>query len=84
MNSITFDTLSVAKRLEKAGFTAKQAEAMTAIVSEASDAENRQIITQKDLQIELAPVRTDLVLLKWMAGVNSAMALGVLLKLFLN
>jgi hypothetical protein len=84
MNSMAFDTLSVAKRLEKAGFTAKQAEAMTAIVSEASDAESRQMFTQKDLQIELAPVRTDLVLLKWMAGVNSAMALGVLLKLFLN
>jgi hypothetical protein len=84
MNSMAFDTLSVAKRLEKAGFTAKQAEAMTAIVSEASDAESRQMVTQKDLQIELAPVRTDLVLLKWMAGVNSAMALGVLLKLFLN
>ena len=84
MGSTTFDTLSVAKRLEKAGFTAMQAEAMTTVVSEASDVEGRQLLTQKDLQIELAPLRTDLVLLKWMAGVNSAMILGVLLKLFLN
>jgi Protein of unknown function (DUF1640) len=84
MTTITFDTLSVAKRLQKAGFTAQQAEAMTAIVSEASDVEARQLVTKKDLQIELAPLRTDLALLKWMAGVNSAMILGVLLKLFLN
>jgi Protein of unknown function (DUF1640) len=84
MTTVAFDTLSVAKRLQKAGFTAQQAEAMTAIVSEASDVETRQLVTKKDLQIELAPLRTDLALLKWMAGVNSAMILGVLLKLFLN
>jgi hypothetical protein len=35
MTTMAFDTLSVAKRLQKAGFTAQQAEAMTAIVSEA-------------------------------------------------
>lgn len=57
---------------------------VTAVVAEMTDADARELVTKKDLQIELAPLRTDLVLLKWMVGVNSAMVVAVLLKLFLN
>jgi hypothetical protein len=84
MTAMTFDSLSVSKRLTKAGFTVEQAEEMTAVVAELTDADARTLVTKKDLQIELAPLRTDLALLKWMAGVNSAMIIAVLLKLFLN
>ncbi len=84
MAATTLDTLSVSKRLEAAGFTARQAEAMTTVVSEASDPDVRKLVTQQDLQIELGPIKTDLALLKWMIGVNSALVIGVLLKLFLS
>ncbi|MFM9976695.1 MAG: coiled-coil domain-containing protein [Sphingomonadaceae bacterium] len=84
MTTATFDTLSVAKRLQAAGFTPDQAKAMTAVVSEASDPASRELVTKKDLQIELAPLKADIGLLKWMAGVNSALTVGVLLKLFLS
>lgn len=57
---------------------------MTVIVNEAADPASRELVTAKDLQIELAPIRADLSLLKWMAGVNSALVTGVLLKLFLS
>ncbi len=84
MAATAFDTLSMAKRLEAAGFTASQVEIVTTVVSEAADPAPRELVTKKDLQIELAPLRADIGLLKWMAGVNSALTVGVLLKLFLS
>ncbi len=57
---------------------------VTAVVSEAADPGTRELVTRKDLQIELAPVKADVALLKWMIGVNSALTIGVLLKLFLS
>jgi hypothetical protein len=84
MTSVAFDTLTMAKRLEAAGFNKKQAEAVTGIMNEATDPASRDIVSNKDLQIELAPVRADLGLIKWMCGVNSALIIGVLLKLFLT
>jgi hypothetical protein len=80
---VALDTLRVSKRLAEAGFTSAQAEAVTSIVSEATDPVVRELVTRKDLQIELAPLRADNSLMKWMIGVNSAMLLAMLLKQFL-
>ena len=84
MTAAILDTLSVSKRLQSAGFSATQAEMVTAVVSEAADPGPRELVTRKDLQIELAPIKADVALLKWMIGVNSALTIGVLLKLFLS
>jgi hypothetical protein len=67
MASITFDTLRFAKRLEAAGVSSEQAEAIAEAFRDAQgDADS---VTKKDLQIELAPIRTDLTLIKWMLGI---------------
>ena len=84
MATMALDTLSVSKRLQGAGFSVSQAEAVTAIVNEASDPATRELVTRKDLQIELAPIRSDILLMKWMLGVNTALVIGVFLKLFLH
>lgn len=36
------------------------------------------MISRKDLQIELAPVRAELTLLKWMIGLSLALSTGIL------
>ncbi len=82
MTTFAIDTLRMSKRLADAGFSLAQAEAVTALVSEASDPTARELVTRKDLQIELAPLRSDIGLLKWMVGANTALVIGVLLKLF--
>ena len=84
MATMALDTPSVSKRLQGAGFSVSQAEAVTAVVNEASDPAARELVTRQDLQIELAPIRSDILLMKWMLGVNTALVIGVFLKLFLH
>jgi hypothetical protein len=66
MATVTFDTHKFVCKLREAGFDEKQAEA----VSEAF--RDTQVetdpLTKKDLQIELAPVKSDLLIVKWMFG----------------
>ena len=77
MASITFDSLKLADRLKTAGFTAEQAEAVVRVIAEAQD----ELVTKKDLEIALAPVKADIHLLKWMTGFVLAGVVGILLKL---
>ncbi len=42
-----------------------------------------ELVTRKDLQIELAPVRADLNLLKWMRGLLIGLAVVTLIGLFM-
>jgi hypothetical protein len=37
-----------------------------------------EVVTRKDLQIELAPIRAELTLLKWMVGPSLALSAGIL------
>ena len=66
MSTVTFDTLKFVKTLEAAGMPSQQAEAVAAAVQDSSNAAD--LVTKKDLQIELAPIKADIVLLKWMIG----------------
>jgi len=84
MATMALDTLSVSRRLQAAGFSSSQADAVTSIVNEAADPATRELVTRKDLQIELAPMRADIGLLKWMAGANLTLSVGILLKIFLH
>jgi hypothetical protein len=77
MATITFDSLKLSDRLKSAGFTAEQAEAVVRVIAEAQD----ELVTKKDLEIALAPVKADIHLLKWMMGFVLAGVVGILLKL---
>lgn len=74
-----FDTFKLVDRLKAAGFASEQPEAIVRIISEAQG----DLVTRKDLQIELAPVRTDSAVLKWMMGVLLAGVISLILKAFL-
>ena len=76
MSAIAFDTLKYADRLEKAGVSREQAKAEAEALAEVLG--TAEVVTRKDLQIELAPIRSELILLKWMVGVSIALSTGML------
>ncbi|MCL2161783.1 MAG: CCDC90 family protein [Betaproteobacteria bacterium] len=80
MNTITFDTLKAANKLKAAGFTPEQAEAVAATMRDST--ESADLVTRKDLQIELAPIKADILLLKWMVGVIVAGVVALVAKAF--
>ena len=80
MSTITFDSLKLSDKLKTAGFTADQAEAIVRLIAEAQD----ELVTRKDLDIALAPLRADINLLKWMMGFVLAGIVAILLKLVAN
>jgi len=73
MSTVTFDTLKFVESLESAGVERKQASAIAAAVRDSHDAAD--LVTRKDLEIALSPVRV-------MLGITLA-GIGVILtKLF--
>ena len=80
MATITFDTHRFVRKLEEAGFDQKQAEGLTEAMRSAI--EESELVTKKDLQIELAPIKADLNLLKWMMGALIAIAIANFSKQF--
>lgn len=85
MTGLSFDTLRFAKRLEAAGVPTEQAEAQAAALADALD--TGDLVTRKDLQIELAPIRADFAVLRggmtmltWRLGVVIAGVAAMLLK----
>ena len=41
-----------------------------------------EIVTRRDLQIELAPIRSDIQIMKWMLGFSLALSVTILFKIF--
>lgn len=80
MSAITFDTHKFVRKLQEAGFDEKQAEGLTDAMRAAID--ESELVTKKDLQIELAPIKADLSLLKWMMGALIAIAVANFAKQF--
>lgn len=78
MSTITFDTLDATRRLRDAGFDEKQAETVVRVLSDAQD----DLVTKSYLDTKLAPIHTDLALLKWMLGILMAGVLSLVLKAF--
>ena len=82
MATITFDSLKISDKLKASGFTAEQAEAVVRVIAETQD----ELVTKKDLQLALEqtinPLKADLLVLKWAVGINTALALLILGKLF--
>ena len=80
MSTVTFDTLKFVKTLEAGGMEAKQAEAIAAAYRDA--AIDQQLVTKQDLELELAPVKTELQIVKWMSGVILGGVVMLILKSF--
>ncbi|HYN79150.1 MAG TPA: DUF1640 domain-containing protein [Lamprocystis sp. (in: g-proteobacteria)] len=76
MTAIVFDTLKYADRLENAGVPREQAKAEAEALADVLGTADQVIRT--DLQIELAPLRAELILLKWMVGLSLALTTGLL------
>ena len=82
MATITFDSLKISDKLKASGFSAEQAEAVVRVIAETQD----ELVTKKDLQLALDqvinPIKADLLVLKWAVGLNTALCLLILGKLF--
>lgn len=79
MSAITFDTLKFAERLERAGLTREQAsaiaEAQREVLAEALD-------TTLATKADIAEIKAELAILKWMMGVLIAIAIANFAKQF--
>jgi hypothetical protein len=76
MASVTFDTLKFAKKLESAGITQVQAEAIAEAFSEAT---SQELVTKSYLDSKLSDLRADIRdtkidLMKWTTGALIAQA----------
>ncbi len=80
MSAITFDTLKFAERLEKAGLTREQA---AAIAGAQKDALSEALDTTLATKADIAEVKAELAVLKWMMGVLIAIAIANFAKQFL-
>jgi hypothetical protein len=76
MTSVLFDTLKFSRTLQdKAKLTPEQAEGVALAFAEASA---EQMTTKSDLRDELAPIKSELLVVKWMAGFTLAAVMSVL------
>lgn len=80
MATVSFDTHKLIRRLEAAGLSVQQAEAIADAVKEAQG--EADLVTKKDLQIELGPIKSDLVLVKWTTGFVLGGIVALVLKAF--
>ncbi len=77
MANAAFDTLTVSKDLQAAGFEARQAEAIALAVKNAQGSlATKQDITQ--LKSDFHNMRDGISSLKWIAGANFALSLMIL------
>lgn len=80
MGTVTFDTHRFIRRLKDSGLPESQAEALADAFRDAIG--ESELVTRKDLQIELAPIKSDLTLVKWMLGIVLAGIASLVLKAF--
>lgn len=65
MATVTFDTLDLTETLKKSGLTDAQSEAVVRAIAKAQD----RLVTEEILENRLAPIKADLLVLKWMMAV---------------
>ncbi|MEO5333381.1 MAG: CCDC90 family protein [Magnetococcus sp. YQC-5] len=90
MTIATFDTLEFVESLESSGFTKEQSKGMVNAFKKAQETQLKELATKGDLkeleakiEKELAPIRADLLLIKWMlALVITSTVLPALKTLF--
>jgi hypothetical protein len=74
--AMAIDTLKTADTLAKAGMPEAQARAIAQSLREVQD--DAQWVTKPWLAEQLAPVRTELAVVKWMCGANTGMLIAML------
>jgi len=82
MATITFDTHDFVRKMRDAGFDEKQAEVIVSVVA---TSQNELITTSHfDLKMEkeLAPIKAELLVIKWMMGVLIGIAVANFAKQF--
>lgn len=80
MSTVTFDTLKFVETLKKSGFDDEKAKAIATAYREA--AADQELVTKTDLQLELAPIKAELQVLKWMSGLIMGGIIALILKSF--
>ena len=80
MASITSDTHKFIRRLKEAGVPESQAEAMAEALRDAQG--EAELVTKQDIQLELAPIKADVQLIKWMLAALIAIAVANFAKQF--
>ena len=73
MSHITFDTLQFVETLKESGIDEKQAKAIATAYKDASS--DQELVTKKDLQVELAPIKV-------MLGVVMGGIVALIMKAF--
>ncbi|MBF0190536.1 MAG: DUF1640 domain-containing protein [Magnetococcales bacterium] len=77
-----FDTLKFVETLKASGFDESQAKGMTLAIQEVQKSNLDGVVTETRLERELAPIRIDLVVIKWMLGILMAGVMALVLKAF--
>lgn len=76
VTAVSFDTLKFSRTLQdKAKLTPEQAEGVALAFAEASA---EQMTTKSDLRDELAPIKAELLVVKWMVGFILAAVMTIL------
>ncbi|MEI6986595.1 MAG: hypothetical protein WCK65_10735 [Rhodospirillaceae bacterium] len=84
MTAIAFDTHIFVKRLTSAGMVEPLAEAVISLVKEAQVAAAGGVATKGDFREETAPIKAELLLIKWMLGSVLAFQIAIFLKTFIH
>jgi len=74
MAIVAFDILKLAPKLEAAGFSSTQAQGASEALSETMGDE---MVTKTYLREELAPIKAEITILKWMSGFTLAAVMAV-------
>ncbi len=82
MSSVTFDTLELTDLLRTSGIEQKQAESIVKTIAKAQDGLVTKEYLDYKFEKELAPIRTDLVVLKWMMGLLLGGVLSIVVKTY--
>ena len=83
MTTVTFDTLKLVDKLKSAGIPPEQAEAIVRVIAEWQYELVTRDYLDRALSTELAPIRTELAVLKWMTGVVIGGVVALLIRVFL-
>ena len=83
MTTVTFDTLKLVDKLKSAGIPPEQAEVIVRVIAEWQYELVTRDYLDRALSTELAPIRTELAVLKWMTGVVIGGVVALLIRVFL-
>ena len=82
MATVTFDTYDFVVKMKEAGFDEKQAEAVVRMVALSQSELVTNLHFDMKIEKELAPIKAELLVIKWMMGVLIAIAVANFAKQF--